>query len=163
MNYLTITHNDMLNGDGLRVVLWVSGCSLHCEDCQNKYSWDFNEGILFDERAKEEIFSELKKDYISGITITGGHPLEQQNIKEVEQLCKDIKIKFPDKTIWLYSGFIFEEIINYPILQYIDVLIDGQYNKKLRDISLKWRGSSNQRVIDVKKSLISSEVVLWCD
>ena len=163
MNYLTITHNDMLNGDGLRVVLWVSGCSLHCEDCQNKYSWNFNEGILFDERAKEEIFSELKKDYISGITITGGHPLEQQNIKEVEQLCKDIKIKFPNKTIWLYTGFIFEEIINYPILKYIDVLIDGRYEKELRDISLKWRGSQNQRVIDVKKSLTSSEVVLWCD
>lgn len=163
MNYLTITHNDMLNGDGLRVVLWVSGCTLHCEDCQNQYSWDFNEGILFDERAKEEIFSELKKDYISGITITGGHPLEQQNIKEVEQLCKDIKIKFPDKTIWLYTGFIFEEIINYPILQYIDVLVDGRYEKEFRDISLKWRGSQNQRVIDVKKSLTSSEVVLWCD
>lgn len=163
MNYLTITHNDMLNGDGLRVVLWVSGCSLHCEDCQNKYSWNFNEGVLFDERAKEEIFSELKKDYISGITITGGHPLEQQNIKEVEQLCKDIKIKFPNKTIWLYTGFIFEKIKNYPILKYIDVLIDGRYEKELRDISLKWRGSKNQRVIDVKKSLTSSEVVLWCD
>ena len=113
MNYLTITHNDMLNGDGLRVVLWVSGCSLHCEDCQNKYSWNFNEGILFDERAKEEIFSELKKDYISGITITGGHPLEKQNIEEIEKLCKEIKINFPNKTIWLYTGFIFEEIKNY--------------------------------------------------
>ena len=163
MNYLTITHNDMLNGDGLRVVLWVSGCSLHCEDCQNKYSWDFNEGVLFDERAKEEIFSELKKDYISGITITGGHPLESQNIEEIEKLCKEIKINFPNKTIWLYTGFIFEEIKNYPILKYIDVLIDGRYEKELRDISLKWRGSQNQRVIDVEKSLISSEVVLWCD
>ena len=163
MNYLTITHNDMLNGDGLRVVLWVSGCSLHCEDCQNKYSWDFNEGILFDERAKEEIFSELKKDYISGITITGGHPLEKQNIEEIEKLCKEIKINFPNKTIWLYTGFIFEEIKNYSILKYIDVLIDGRYEKELRDISLKWRGSTNQRVIDVQKSLFSSEVVLWCD
>ena len=163
MNYLTITHNDMLNGDGLRVVLWVSGCSLHCEDCQNKYSWNFNEGVLFDERAKEEIFSELKKDYISGITITGGHPLESQNIEEIEKLCKEIKINFPNKTIWLYTGFIFEEIKNYSILKYIDVLVDGRYEKELRDISLKWRGSQNQRVIDVKKSLISSEVVLWCD
>lgn len=163
MNYLTITHNDMLNGDGLRVVLWVSGCTLHCEDCQNQYSWDFNEGVLFDGRAKEEIFSELKKDYISGITITGGHPLEKQNIEEIEKLCKEIKINFPNKTIWLYTGFIFEEIKNYPILKYIDVLIDGRYEKELRDISLKWRGSQNQRVIDVKKSLISSEVVLWCD
>lgn len=163
MNYLTITHNDMLNGDGLRVVLWVSGCTLHCEDCQNKYSWDFNEGVLFDERAKEEIFSELKKDYISGITITGGHPLEKQNIEEIEKLCKEIKINFPNKTIWLYTGFIFEEIKNYPILKYIDVLIDGRYEKEFRDISLKWRGSTNQRVIDVQKSLFSSEVVLWCD
>ena len=163
MNYLTITHNDMLNGDGLRVVLWVSGCSLHCEDCQNKYSWNFNEGILFDERAKEEIFSELKKDYISGITITGGHPLEKQNIEEIEKLCKEIKINFPNKTIWLYTGFVFEEIKNYPILKYIDVLIDGRYEKELRDISLKWRGSQNQRVIDVQKSLYSSEVVLYCD
>lgn len=163
MNYLTITHNDMLNGDGLRVVLWVSGCSLHCEDCQNKYSWNFNEGILFDERAKEEIFSELKKDYISGITITGGHPLEKQNIEEIEKLCKEIKLNFPNKTIWLYTGFVFEEIKNYSILKYIDVLIDGKYEKEFRDISLKWRGSTNQRVIDVQKSLFSSEVVLWCD
>ena len=163
MNYLTITHNDMLNGDGLRVVLWVSGCSLHCEDCQNKYSWNFNEGILFDERAKEEIFSELKKDYISGITITGGHPLEKQNIEEIEKLCKEIKLNFPNKTIWLYTGFVFEEIKNYSILKYVDVLIDGKYDKELRDISLKWRGSTNQRVIDVQKSLFSSEVVLWCD
>lgn len=163
MNYLTITHNDMLNGDGLRVVLWVSGCSLHCEDCQNKYSWNFNEGILFDERANEEIFSELKKDYISGITITGGHPLEKQNIEEIEKLCKEIKLNFPNKTIWLYTGFVFEEIKNYSILKYVDVLIDGKYDKELRDISLKWRGSTNQRVIDVQKSLFSSEVVLWCD
>ena len=163
MNYLTITHNDMLNGDGLRVVLWVSGCTLHCEDCQNKYSWDFNEGVLFDERAKEEIFSELEKDYISGITITGGHPLEKQNIEEIEKLCKEIKINFPNKTIWLYTGFVFEEIKNYPILKYIDVLIDGRYEKELRDISLKWRGSTYQRAIDVQKSLTSSEVVLWCD
>ena len=163
MNYLTITHNDMLNGDGLRVVRWVSGCSLHCEDCQNKYSWNFNEGILFDERAKEEIFSELKKDYISGITITGGHPLEKQNIEEIEKLCKEIKLNFPNKTIWLYTGFVFEEIKNYSILKYVDVLIDGKYDKELRDISLKWRGSTNQRVIDVQKSLFSSEVVLWCD
>lgn len=163
MNYLTITHNDMLNGDGLRVVLWVSGCSLHCEDCQNKYSWDFNEGVLFDERAKGEIFSELKKDYISGITITGGHPLEEQNIKEIEQLCKEIKQNFPKKTIWLYTGFTFEEIKDYPILQYIDILVDGRYDKNLRDITLKWRGSSNQRVIDVQKSLSSSKITLWCD
>ena len=163
MNYLTITHNDMLNGDGLRVVLWVSGCTLHCEDCQNKYSWDFNEGVLFDDVAKKEIFTKLNKDYISGITLTGGHPLEKQNIKEVEQLCKEIKQNFPTKTIWLYTGFTFEEIKDYSILKYIDVLVDGKYDKNLRDITLKWRGSSNQRVIDVQKSISSSKIVLWCD
>lgn len=163
MNYLTITHDDMINGDGLRVVLWISGCSLHCEDCHNEYSWDFNEGILFDDAAKKEIFTELNKDYISGITLTGGHPLEKQNIKEVEQLCKEIKQNFPKKTIWLYTGFTFEEIKDYPILKYIDVLVDGKYDKNLRDITLKWRGSSNQRVIDVQKSISSSKIVLWCD
>lgn len=161
MNYLTITHNDMINGDGLRVVLWVSGCTLHCEDCQNKYSWNFNEGILFDERAEQEIFSELEKDYISGITITGGHPLEQQNIQEIEQLCKKIRTNFPNKTIWLYTGFIFEEITNYSILRYIDVLIDGKYEKRLRNVNLKWRGSSNQRVIDVQKSLLAHKTILF--
>ena len=166
MNYLTITHDDMLNGDGLRVVLWVAGCRCHCEGCQNAYSWNFNEGIKFDEAARQEIFEELKKDYISGITLTGGHPLEPENYPEVLQLCKDIKAQFPNKTIWLYTGYSFLELYCHKvakILSYIDVLVDGKYDKELRDINLKWRGSSNQRVIDVKKTLQNGEIVLLCE
>ena len=108
----------------------------------------------------------LKKDYISGITLTGGHPLEPENYPEVLQLCKDIKAQFPNKTIWLYTGYSFLELYCHKvakILSYIDVLVDGKYDKELRDINLKWRGSSNQRVIDVKKTLQNGEIVLLCE
>ncbi len=169
MNYHNIVHDDMLNGDGIRVVLFVSGCSLHCKNCQNPQTWDKDSGIPFDENAKQEIFDELKKDYIAGITLTGGHPLEHYNLDEVTNLCKEIKAKFPDKTIWLYTGFVYENLLELykqnklPIFDYIDVLVDGPYVESLRDISLKWRGSSNQRVIDLKESLRQNKVILHCD
>ena len=169
MNYHNIMHDDMLNGDGIRVVLFVSGCSLHCKNCQNPQTWDKDGGIPFDESAKQEIFDELKKDYIAGITLTGGHPLEHYNLDEVTNLCKEIKTKFPTKTIWLYTGFVYENLLELykqnklPILDYIDVLVDGPYVESLRDISLKWRGSSNQRVIDLKESLRQNKVILHCD
>lgn len=168
MNYHNIKHDDMVNGDGIRVTLFVSGCSHHCLECQNPQTWDFSSGVFFDEEAEEELFSELSKDYISGITFSGGDPID--NFVCVYVLMKKIKEKFPDKTIWCYTGYTYEYLIhsnsmkNYPgLLGMIDVLVDGEYKKDLRDVQLKWRGSSNQRVIDVKKSLAENRVVLWCD
>ncbi len=163
MNYHNILHDDMLNGDGMRVTLFVSGCSLHCKNCQNPCTWNFDGGISFDDDAKCEIFNELSKDYISGITLTGGHPLEPQNLGECEQLCKTIKNKFPQKNIWIYTGYKYEKIKDYSILDYVDVLVDGSYVDELRDISLKWRGSKNQRVIDVQKSRQNNQVILHCE
>lgn len=163
MNYHNILHNDMLNGDGFRTVLFVSGCSLKCKNCHNPQTWNKNSGILFDENAKNEIFNSLNSDIISGLTLTGGHPLEEYNINEVTLLCKEVKEKFTNKTIWLYTGFLFENIKDYEILKYTDVLVDGAYIEELRDTSLKWRGSRNQRVIDIPKSLKNNTVVLYCD
>ena len=163
MNYHNILHENMLNGDGLRVVLFVSGCSLHCHNCQNPQTWDEKSGIEFDDDAKKEIFEELKKDYVSGITLTGGHPIEPYNISECTLLCKEIKEKFPDKTIWLYTGHSFEKVQNLEIFDYVDVCVDGPYVESLRNIELYWRGSSNQRVIDVKKTKELGKIVLHCD
>ena len=163
MNYHNIKHNDQLNGDGLRVTLFVSGCSLHCPNCQNPQTWCQYSGIPFDEDAKQEIFEELNKDYISGITFSGGHPLEPYNLEEVTSLCKEIKQKYPRKTIWLYTGWNYEYVKDFEIMKYIDVLVDGSYIESLRDISLKWRGSSNQRVIDMNKTRETKEITLYCD
>ena len=169
MNYHNILHDNLINGDGIRVVLFVSGCSLHCKNCQNPQTWDRFGGIEFDKNARQEIFDELKKDYVSGLTLTGGHPLEHYNLSELTNLCTEIKKTYKDKTIWLYTGYVYEQVLKdykqgkYPILDYVDVLIDGPYIEAQRDISLKWRGSKNQRVIDLKKSLHSENIVLWCD
>lgn len=160
MNYHNITHDDMNNGDGLRVVLWCSGCSLHCKNCQNPQTWNATSGILFDEEAKKEIFEQLSESYISGITYSGGHPLEHYNIETVTKLAKNIKEIFPNKTQWLYTGFLWEDVKDLEIMQYLDVLIDGQYIDSQKDLTLKWRGSSNQRVIDVQRSLKENNIVL---
>ena len=118
MNYHNITKDDMLNGEGLRVVLWVSGCSHHCKNCHNPITWDPEDGLLFDEAAKEEIFEELSKPYISGITLSGGDPLFCSNRAAISELVKEIKAKFPDKTIWLYTGYTWEAISDLLFLPY---------------------------------------------
>lgn len=157
MNYLSITHCDQLNGDGNRVVLWIAGCSHHCKNCQNAYSWDPNIGIVFDEKAKAEIFADLKEDWCAGITFSGGDPLFERNRAEVISLAKEIKGIFPKKTIWLYTGFCWHEIIEDPtmreVLKYVDVICDGPFVESLKDVSLHWVGSSNQHVIDVKQRI----------
>lgn len=186
MNYLQITHEDVCNGDGLRVVLWLSGCSHHCYNCQNPQTWNPDSGIPFDKSAKQEIFDELSKDYISGLTLTGGDPLYENNLDEVLKLVKEIRISFPEKTIWLYTGFEWNQIMNMQVMQPIfsckdleskiqnilkrqeiikmcDVLVDGEYIDEQKYLTLKFRGSKNQRVIDVKKSLAQNKVVLYCD
>lgn len=160
MNYHNITHDDMLNGDGLRVVLWVAGCSHHCKNCQNPITWDPDGGILFDKEAREEIFEQLEKDYIAGITFSGGDPLHEANLKEVTALAKEIRSRYPKKTIWLYTGYLWEEIREWEIMKYLDVLVDGRFEPEKKDLTLKWKGSYNQRVINVPKSLELGQVVL---
>ena len=143
----------MLNGDGLRVVLWVAGCNHCCKDCQNPITWDPDGGLLFDEAAREEIFEQLEKSYISGITFSGGDPLHPANRLDVRELMAEIKQKFPNKTIWLYTGDVWENIKDYPLMEYVDVLVDGEFHTEEKDTKLLWKGSANQRVIDVQKTL----------
>ena len=152
MRYHNITKDDMLNGDGLRVVLWVAGCSHCCKECQNPVTWDPNGGLLFDEEAKAELFEALDKPYISGITFSGGDPLHSANRLDVRNLMAEIKEKFPNKTIWLYTGDSWENIVHYPLLQFVDVLVDGEFKIEQKDNNLLWKGSKNQRVIDVQSS-----------
>lgn len=163
MRYHNITKDDMLNGDGLRVVLWVSGCSHGCRGCHNPVTWDPNGGLEFDEEAKEEVFTELEKDYISGITFSGGDPLYYANRPEVLKLAQEIKEKFPQKTIWLYTGFTWETIKELEIMEYLDVLVDGEFIQEQKDTMLHWRGSANQRVIDVPATRKSGQVILHCE
>lgn len=165
MRYHNITKDDMLNGDGLRVVLWVAGCEHCCKGCQNPMTWDPNGGLLFDESTKQEIFEQLDQSYINGITFSGGDPLHCANRESVKQLMMEIKEKYPDKTIWLYTGDSWENIKNYPMMKYIDVLVDGEFKLALRDVTLLWKGSSNQRVIDVQATLKKEDIsvpVLHC-
>ena len=160
MRYHNITKDDMLNGDGLRVVLWVAGCTHCCQDCQNPVTWDIRGGIPFDQAAKEEIITELEKDYISGLTLSGGDPLHPANRQDVAELVGEIRAKYPEKTIWLYTGFVWEVSGAQPLMEQIDVVVDGEFDRTLLDVQLKWKGSSNQRVIDVKRTLAEGKVVL---
>lgn len=143
----------MLNGDGLRVVLWLAGCTHCCKECHNPITWDPDGGILFDDAAKQEIFSQLEKPYIQGITFSGGDPLHSSNRLDVRELMEEIRQKYPDKTIWLYTGDSWEDVLHYPIMKYVDVLVDGEFKIDQKDTKLLWKGSRNQRVIDVQASL----------
>ena len=163
MRFHNITKDDMLNGDGLRVVLWVAGCGHHCDECQNPVTWNPDGGVPFAEESRKELFEALEKSYVSGITFSGGDPLFCTNEPEVLALAKEIRAKYPNKTIWLYTGYLWEYVKAREIVNYIDVLIDGPYVKQLRDTKLHWRGSANQRVIDVKESLEKGKLVLHCD
>lgn len=160
MHYHNITKEDMLNGDGLRAVLWVAGCTHRCPGCQNPITWDLDGGIAFDTTAKEELFDELQKEHIAGVTLSGGDPLHPSLLKDMKTLVLEIKEKFPTKTIWLYTGFDFEDIKNIDFIKEIDVIVDGKFILDLLDISLHWRGSSNQRVIDVQASLKNNTIIL---
>lgn len=160
MRYHNITKDDMLNGDGLRVVLWVAGCDHGCKGCQNPVTWDPNGGLVFDEAAKQEIFEQMEKSYIAGITFSGVDPLHWRNVEEVTAFAKELKEKYPQKTIWLYTGFLWEEIQDLEVLNNLDVLVDGEFIEAQKDISLKWKGSANQRVIDVPRTLEAGKIVL---
>ena len=160
MYYHNITKDDMLNGDGLRVVLWVAGCEHHCKGCHNPVTWEVNGGLPFDQAAEQEIYDELEHSYISGITLSGGDPLHPENRDEIGRLIGRIKAKYPDKTVWLYTGYEWDQIKNLPFIKDVDVIVDGKFVQKLFDAKLKWRGSANQRVIDVRESLRLGKVVL---
>lgn len=161
MRYHNITKEDMLNGDGLRVVLWLAGCTHQCRNCQNPVTWDPEGGLVFDEAAKQEIFEELEKDYVSGITFSGGDPLYVGSREDVLELIREIKERYPDKTIWLYTGYLWEEIRDLELIAYLDVLVDGPFVEELKDNNLPWKGSSNQRVVDVKMTRELGKVVLY--
>lgn len=162
MRYHNITKDDMLNGDGLRTVLWVSGCDHCCKECHNPITWDPNGGLLFDEEAKQELFEVLKRDYISGLTLSGGDPLYAGNREDILKLVKEVRERFPQKTIWMYTGFEWESIEHLEIMDYIDVLVDGEFEIDKADPQIHWRGSSNQRVIDVPRTKETKTVVLHC-
>lgn len=184
MKYQAIKYDNMLNGDGLRSVLWVSGCERHCKNCFNPETWSFTDGKEFTESVREYFINSASPDYISGITILGGEPLHPKNIGEVYNIVSEFKSVFPNKTIWLYTGYRWEEIFKdfknesssiedvkraNLIFNFVDVLIDGEYIDEKRDTKLKWRGSSNQRVIDIKKTfedcnmICKKTPVLHCD
>ena len=155
MNYHNITKDDMLNGDGLRVVLWVAGCTHHCKNCQNPITWDVAGGLPFDKEAEDELFEALDKPYISGITFSGGDPLHFLNRDEVFRLVKKCREMFPQKTIWIYTGYLWDDVKDCKGLELADVLVDGEFEEKLKDNNLHWVGSSNQKIIDIKQSLKS--------
>lgn len=157
---------DQLNGEGLRVTLFVSGCNHYCKGCQNPQTWDYISGTIFRNCDRWELFKELEKDYIKGVTLSGGDPLYPLNLECVAKLCAEIKVNFPEKDIWMYTGYTYEELGEFERMivdNYVDVLVDGEYKEAEKDLQLKWRGSKNQRVIDIKKTKECDEVVLFCD
>lgn len=164
MNYGAIKLCDIANGEGVRVSLFVSGCRRHCKGCFNEDTWDFNYGKEFTITEHLKISEQLRKPYISGLSILGGEPFEPENAFTVLELVKHFKRSLPNKTIWVYTGFSYELIANSMVssaLQYIDVLVDGPYVESLRDPSLAYRGSSNQRIIDVQASRKAGKVILY--
>lgn len=161
MNYLSISKEDMANGVGSRVVLWVSGCEHGCCNCRSKFTWDYKAGQLFTNKTLDEICLELSKDYCDGITLSGGDPLAIGNRIFVTHLCGYIKNIYPTKSIWCYTGYNWEDLFHLEIMKNIDVLVDGKYIDSISLPSPKWCGSTNQRIIDVQESLIKEEVVLY--
>ncbi len=169
MKYHNITKADMLNGEGLRVVLWTSGCAHHCQACHNAITWNKDNGLDFDEVAKKEIFDELEKDWCSGLTLSGGDPLFLGSREEISRLVMEVKEKFPNKTIWCYTGYTWETLMEQSkndtnlknILDNIDVLLDGKFILRLALEKLHYVGSSNQCIIDVKKSLEEDKKIMY--
>ena len=171
MNYATVKWYDISNGPGVRVSLFVSGCRNHCKGCFNPETWDFNYGKPFTQEVEESIVKGLSPDYIMGFTLLGGDPFEPENAKVLAPFMKRLRAKYPDKSFWCFTGYDYErdlltgKVGNYSdvmdILQTLDVLVDGRFEEPLKDLNLKFKGSSNQRTILVKQSLESDEVVLW--
>lgn len=172
MHYATIKNCDIANGPGVRVSLFVSGCTHHCKGCFNEVAWDFEYGEPFTRETVDSILEMLKPDYVRGLTILGGEPFEPQNQGAIVELLRAIKEKYPDKNIWAFSGYLFEKItsgtlgdwaITKEYLSYLDVLVDGPFVEEKKNLNLRFRGSENQRLIDVTASLRENKIVLWHD
>ena len=163
MRYNQIRKMDISNGPGVRVSIFFQGCHFHCKDCFNSETWDFNKGKIFNEEIIDEILNIANYDYISGLSILGGEPMHPTNVEGTIELAKRFKERYPEKNIWLWTGYKFADIPNKGALPYIDVLVDGQFIAELHSFTLKWKGSSNQRVIDVKKTLEKNEIVIFED
>ena len=171
MNYAEIKHFDIANGPGVRLSLFVSGCTHACPGCFNKIAWDFNYGKEFTKEVEDSILDELSDEAYQGITLLGGEPFEPQNQKGLVSLVKRYKERYPEKDLWIFSGYLFDEDMlgrmwsQHPetreILERTDVLIDGEFKQDLKDITLLYKGSSNQRTIDVQKSLKAGHIILW--
>lgn len=160
MRYNVIRKMDISNGPGVRVSVFMQGCAFHCKNCFNPETWDFKEGQEFTEETIHKVLDLCQKNEIKGLSILGGEPMHPANLEGTTKLAKAFKETYPDKTIWTWTGFQFEDLKDKEVFQYIDVLVDGQYKDELHDPTLKWRGSSNQRVIDVKKSLEQNKIVV---
>lgn len=161
MRYADITTCDIANGTNVGVVLWCQGCSLACPGCHNTCAHSPDEGQVFTKIEEDLILTELKKPQIKRLTLSGGHPLESYNIAACTELCKRVKEEVPDAKIWCYTGYLWENVKDLEIMKYIDVLVDGPYIEELRDISLAFRGSANQRVISVPASLKANDIILY--
>lgn len=170
MNYATIKNCDIANGPGVRVSLFVSGCTHHCPGCFNEVAWDFDYGQPFTQQTIDSVLDMLRPDYIRGLTLLGGEPFEPQNQEPVVELLRQVKQQLPEKSIWAFSGYLFDKDMlsgrlgdRGEYLSYLDVLVDGRFVESKKNLSLRFRGSENQRLIDVPASLRSGTVVLWQD
>lgn len=173
MNYAAIKNCDIANGPGVRVSLFVSGCTHRCKGCFNEVAWDFHYGKPFTQETVRQILEMLAPEYVKGITILGGEPFEPENQLPVVELLRQVKAQYPDKSVWAFSGYLFDKDIlagtlgpweiTREYLSYLDVIVDGPFILEKRDLSLRFRGSSNQRIIDVPTSVKSGEIVLWED
>ena len=161
MNYIRLTRFDIANGPGIRDVLWVSGCNHGCSNCHNLETWNPYAGSLFTDEILTQILSDLSEPFRHGITFSGGDPLYPDNRETISSIIHEIRQQFPSKSIWVYTGYLFEEIENLALLNGVDVLVDGPFIESLKDISLVYRGSSNQRVIDVPLTLSSGKVHIF--
>ncbi len=172
MHYATIKENDIANGTGVRTSLFVSGCTHKCKNCFNEIAWDFGYGAPFTDEIAAQIIASCKPLYNNGLSLLGGEPMEPQNQRGLIDFVRKFKETYPDKTIWCYSGYTYEQLIGAEenrchcevtdeLLSYLDVLVDGKFEKELYDISLRFRGSSNQRLIDLNQTRAAGEIVLW--
>lgn len=170
MNYGEIKKFDIANGLGVRVSLFVSGCTHHCKNCFNQMTWDFHYGEPFDEAAQEKVLGYLKPEHIAGLTLIGGEPMEPSNQRALLPFVKKVKVQYPNKNIWCYTGYLYDQDllqdsrarceVTDELLSYIDILVDGAFVEELKDITLRFRGSSNQRIIEVQESLKQKKIVL---
>ena len=161
MRYNKIRKMDISNGPGVRVSIFLQGCAFKCKNCFNPETHDFNGGLEFNQDVVNKVLELANKDHIAGLSILGGEPMHPKNIEATKMLAKAFKEKYPDKTVWVWSGFLFDNLKDKDVLNYIDVLVDGQFVDELRDPMLHWKGSSNQRVIDVQESLKNNKIILF--